>query len=87
MDKVQTIENPADLLTKSVSAETADLHMTRLGMRWLSGRASTAPELSRGDQWEADAETCTRQHTTPRLALFTPMKVVEALRVPPQWEV
>ena len=43
--KVLGEKNPADLLTKHMSAELANRHITTLNMRLSSGRAETAPTL------------------------------------------
>ena len=43
MFKVQGDVNPAGALTKYPSREVLDKHVTDLSLKWLAGRAVTAP--------------------------------------------
>ena len=43
--KVLGKENPADLYTKYLDAQTSDKHVTKLGCRYTAGRSSVAPQL------------------------------------------
>ena len=45
MKKVAGADNPADLATKHLNAETMTRHLTRLGVRTSGGRANSAPAL------------------------------------------
>ena len=45
-------ENPADLLTKAVSADLINRHIATAGLRWEPGRPSSAPLLN-GFAWRA----------------------------------
>ena len=45
-------ENPADLLTKAVSADLINRHIATAGLRWEPGRPSSAPLLN-GFTWRA----------------------------------
>ena len=45
LEKVAGADNPADLATKHLNAETMWKHMVRLGARTGGGRASSAPVL------------------------------------------
>ena len=44
--KVGTAENPADVLTKNLNAETMSKHMRAMQCRADAGRASKAPQLN-----------------------------------------
>ena len=80
--------NPADLLTKNVSAELLRRHTEALGV-WINGsRARTAPQLSSAanmrpaaaekDTWEPQDSEVVRVHRRPRRNLFTPLRVCGA---------
>ena len=81
VEKVGTQENMADLLTKALEADAINRHMANLKMQTCLTRARTAPKLatintSDGDKWvDKGDEEWKRKHSTPRRALFTPMKV------------
>ena len=55
--KVGTAENPADVLTKNLSAEVMNKHMKAMHCRTEAGRADKAPQLNemknKDDYWEA----------------------------------
>ena len=57
--KVLGTVNPADLMTKYLSAEVNSQHCARLGVRFTTGRADSAPTLSHISEgraiWELDA--------------------------------
>ena len=76
--KVGTADNPADVLTKNLSAEVMTKHMRAIKCRADAGRADKAPQLNEmkknDDYWEV-GDGWTRRHAKPRVALFTPMKV------------
>ena len=80
--KVGTANNPADVLTKNLNAETMNKHMKATHCRADAGRAGKAPQLNEmiksDDYWEAknpEAGEWKRKHVKTRAALFTPMKV------------
>ena len=82
--KVPGYNNPADILTKNVSAELIQRHTASLGVRIGVGRAKTAPHLSRitgdpegsrDDTWEETERKVIRVHQRSRRALFTPLRV------------
>ena len=54
--KVGTAENPADVLTKNLSAEVMSKHMRAIQCRADAGRADSAPQLNElkkeDDYWE-----------------------------------
>ena len=81
VEKVSTHDNPADVLTKNLKAETILKHITALRGRLETKRAETALKINGvvRDQWlhpaGRDGKTWCRSHSTPRLCLFTPMKV------------
>ena len=84
-----TADNPADVLTKNLSAEVMTKHMRAIQCRADAGRADKAPQLNEmkknDDYWEvvpgrwcsegSGGNGWTRRHAKPRVALFTPMKV------------
>ena len=82
--KVPGTDNPADLLTKNVSAELVRRHTSRLGIVLGSGRAVTAPQLSAFQErqhddaqgtWKVANGAVARLHDRPRRQLFTPLRV------------
>ena len=58
--KVLGQKNPADLLTKHLGAGVIHRHCDTLNMRWVDGRAETAPTLASVESyvqsWVEDAE-------------------------------
>jgi hypothetical protein len=79
VDKIGTTDNPADLLTKALNAETVEKHMNKLGIETHAECAETALKLANlakaKDGW-ISKRPWQRRHDTPRRALFTPMRVV-----------
>ena len=83
VSKVAGTDNPADLLTKHLPAESMKGHMDSLGISIEHGRAGTAPRLDsvtkleegKGDEWREERDTVVREHVTPRRELFTPLRV------------
>ena len=84
--KVGTDPNPADLMTKHLRAEVASQHLETLRYFVSTGRAASAPAFlacsnsdEGDDRWRnrVDAEVIERQHSKPRYALFTTMKVAK----------
>ena len=82
VEKVSTHENPADLLTKYVKAELIEKHIEYLRGRLEAQRADTALRVNGlvvKDQWLERGTTgggrWVRSHNTPRVCLFTPMRV------------
>ena len=88
--KVLGDDNPADVLTKNVSAELLHKHLETLGVEIRHDRAGGAPQLARanpvglhgdpdgglGDEWlEPERGVITRKHEHPRQELFTPLRV------------
>ena len=80
--KVGTANNPADVLTKNLNAETMNKHMKATHCRADADRAGKAPQLNEmikfDDYWETknpEAGEWKRRHIKTRAALFTPMKV------------
>ena len=77
--KVGTSENPADLLTKFLKAETVEKHIKYMYLEVTDKRAKSALKIQNinfeGDQWKLDAHGWTRFHRKSRCCLFTPMKV------------
>ncbi len=78
--KVWGKDNPADLMTKHLSAAELQEHSARLGFTLSSSRASAAPRLAvvseQTDAWERTADgQVGRRHERPRRALFTPLRV------------
>ena len=83
MVKVGTADNPADVLTKNLNAETMGKHMKAMQCRTDAGRAGKAPQLNEmiklddyleitspeGGEWK-------RRHVKTRASLFTTMRVV-----------
>ena len=88
--KVDGKVNPADLMTKYLSAGEITYHMCTLGFESSATRAELAPKLSRvqvpyeshgtGDIWNAQTGnvSVTRCHRKPRFELFTPLRVAAA---------
>ena len=75
--KVLGEKNPADLLTKHMSAELAGRHLETLNMKLTAGRASTAPTLDslvQGWYSISNAESTCRSPSTTRRVRFD-MKV------------
>ena len=84
VNKVPGQDNPADLFTKHLCAETMRRHVETLGLDIVGGRARSAPTLSRinwttdlscEDQWVDDDATLVRVHSRARQSLFTPLRV------------
>ena len=79
--KVGTHENPADVLTKGLKAETMEKHVKSLHVELRQTRADMAPRLQEvsggtADRWLTQSPAAwTRQHNKPRRAMFTPMRV------------
>ena len=85
LSKVPGKENPADLLTKHLSAEEIFRHSEALGYSVLSSRADAAPQLQSvtapsesPDEWVVKGNMVVREHVSPRLTLFTPRRVAGA---------
>ena len=88
--KVDGKVNPADLMTKYLSAGEIAYHMNTLGFESSATRAELAPKLSRiqmpyesvgtGDTWTRQTAhgAITRCHHKPRFELFTPLRVAAA---------
>ena len=49
--KVLGTDNPADILTKAISAECIHRHLASCGLLWEAGRPDTAPAVE-GFTWE-----------------------------------
>ena len=78
VDKVSTHDNPADLLTKFLKAETMEKHIEAMRCRVNNTRAETAlkiNEMTVYDEWKEKGETWLRTHAKPRKTMFTPLKV------------
>ena len=83
--KVPGTENPADMLTKHVSAGDLVRHAENLGVSLHSSRAEIAPHLAgvstielddnEIDDWCEDGDEVIREHRRPRTTLFTPLRV------------
>ena len=85
--KVPGFDNPADLLTKHVTAEELERHLDGLAITRHDNRAELAPHLSlirlsdgedvggEADFWVESAEMVTRHHLRPRRSRFTPTRV------------
>ena len=56
VEKVDTKENVADLMTKSLSAEVASYFMLKLGIYRADGRSNLTPEIALMTSGEADSE-------------------------------
>ena len=56
LKKVVGTENPADLMTKAVAADTLDAHLKRMGFEPRGGRAGKASELNRVSKLESEKE-------------------------------
>ena len=86
--KVAGQDNPADLMTKHLSAHDMQRHLTKLCIEVRSDRAGSAPQLSRVsevvddaddhndlDDWDYQQFNVVRRHGRPRRSLFTPLRV------------
>ena len=82
--KIPGEENPADVLTKYVSADIMRKHLDSMNVELRVDRAETAPNLmlmqgdpqgGPGDSWLEGESQVTRYHERPRRELFTPMRV------------
>ena len=82
--KIPGEENPADVLTKNVSADIMMRHLDSMNVELRDDRAKTAPNLmvmlgdpqgGPGDSWHEGESQVTRHHERPRRELFTPMRV------------
>ncbi len=78
--KVAGTENPADLMTKYLSAPDMAKHLEHLSIERRSNRADAAPKLAvaqqtRRDAWRNRAGELSRAHERPRRELFTPTRV------------
>ena len=77
--KVGTNENPADLLTKCLKAETVEKHLKHMHLEVTNVRAKSALKIQSlntiEDEWNLDAREWTRIHRTNRDCLCTPMEI------------
>ena len=77
LEKVEGLENPADLMTKGLAQMPLHKRMRALGDFVLEGRASTAPGIgtvARGDKWSerGNQGRWTRIHSTPqKVSVYT----------------
>ena len=91
--KVPGAANPADLMTKHVTAKEIQKHCEDLCVELCENRAESAPKFlaarhapqpspdpqdGHHDEWREDAGEATRVHWRPRRDLFTPMRVAGA---------
>ena len=89
LTKVKGIENPADLVTKNVTAQLVKKHLEELGASTSKGRAKGAPVLAKvgipdgtkerttkeiTDRWLHEECRSTRVHHAARTRLFTPCR-------------
>ena len=89
LTKVKGTENPADLVTKNVTAQLVRKHLEELGASTSKGRAKGAPVLAKvgipdgtkvrtskekADRWLHEERRSTRVHHAARTRLFTPCR-------------
>ena len=87
IQKVLGSQNPADMMTKNLAVDAMQRHLEALAMTTRNDRARTAPKLNttqstwdttfndQHDDWQIHNGNATRTHKSPRLELFTPLRV------------
>ena len=79
-NKIAGKENPADLMTKHLSAEDMTKHAEKLGYEMRSDRSDKSLKINAiievvKDEWRNDEQCVIRHHKQPRMKLFSPFQV------------